>query len=114
MDVYLILLLLAIIVVSLVDISGFIDTVKRVVWKWVWKNNQREYSDFSFRPFDCSYCMTHHIGVIYLILTSSLSILHYAFLLVLCMLTPVIKDGLLLIKAILQRMIDMVWDYLEL
>lgn len=112
MDTYLVLLLIAVVTVNLVDLSGFIDTLKRWIWKWVWKKG-KPYQDFDFRPFQCSYCMTHHIGLIYLLI-AGWTLPSYAWLLVLCFLTPVIKDAILTIRAALQKIIDTVWWYLNL
>ena len=113
MDVYLALLLLTVIVVNLVDLSGFVTTVKKWVWKWVWKN-KRPYQDFDFRPWECSYCMSHHVGVIYLLIVGQFSILTYTYLLVLAFLTPTIKDTILTVKYLIQKIIDAIYWYFNL
>ena len=113
MNSYIILLLIAITVVNIVDLSGFIDTVKHWIWRWVWKG-KREYKDFDFRPFECSYCMTHHIGLLYLIIAGKWTLLAYAVLLLLCYLTPIIKDIIQLVKDICVRILDMIYSYLSL
>ena len=58
------LLLLTVIVCFVVDISGFIDTIKNIIWKWVF-NGKREYREFRLKPLDCSLCMTFWIGLIW-------------------------------------------------
>ena len=113
MDIYLNLFLLAVIVVNIVDLSGFIDTLKHWIWKWVFKG-QKEYRDFDFRPFECSYCSLHHVGLIYMLVVGEFSLLSYTYLLLLCVLTPVIKDLILTIRDIIQKIIDTVYLYLDL
>lgn len=113
MNVYIDLLLLAIIVVSITDLSGFIDTLKHWIWKWVWRD-KREYRDFSIKPIGCSYCSLHWTGLIYLIITNQFTLLFYAYLLFLCYMTPIIKDCLQMVKDICIRILDMLYTYLEL
>lgn len=113
MNIYLALLLIALAIVNLVDLSGFVDTVKHWVWKWVFKD-KRPYQDFDFRPFQCSYCMTHHIGLIYILCVGELSLATYAYLLFLAFLTPVFKDILILFKDICIKVIDTIYYYLGL
>ena len=60
------LLLIAICVVILVDLSGFIETIKHWIWDFTYKK-KREYRDFDFRPFSCSFCMTHWASNVYVI-----------------------------------------------
>lgn len=114
MDVYLALLLLTFIVVNLVDLSGFVDTVKHWIWRWVFGKNGKTYHDFPFKPFECSYCMSHHVGVIYLLIVGQFSILTYAYLLFLSVMTPVFKDILILVKAFAQKIIDTVFEWYDL
>lgn len=58
------LLLITIIVCFIVDISGVVEQVKRALVRFVSKGNT-DY-DFSFKPFDCSLCMTWWCGIIYI------------------------------------------------
>ena len=113
MNIYLALFVLTTIVVNLVDLSGVVDTVKHWIWKWVWKE-KRPYQDFPFKPFSCSYCMTHHLGVIYLLIVGQFSLLAYAYLLCLSFLTPVIKDVLYLLRDFITKMIETIYDYFSL
>lgn len=56
------LLLLTLIVVYIVDLSGFTESWKGLLWK-VWKLNTKD-----MKPFDCSLCMTWWVGLIYLLI----------------------------------------------
>ncbi len=105
MDIYLTLFILCLIVVNLVDLSGFIDTLKRWIWKWVF-NGKKEYRDFDFRPFECSYCMTHHVCVLWALFTGQFTVLVYLYILFLSYLTPIFKDIILFIRDLLIKIID--------
>ena len=106
------LLLITVVVVNLVDISGFIDTLKHWIWKWVFKG-KKEYKDFDFRPFSCSYCMTHWVGLIYLLFVGW-SLEAYALLLILCMLTPIIQDILMIVRDFISKIIETIYMWFDL
>lgn len=106
------LLYITLILVFIIDISGFVDTVKRWVWKWVFKD-RREYRDYDLKPFDCSLCASWWAGLLYIIITGfSWEMLAYvAFL---SFLTPVFKDILTLIKDIMIKIIDEVYRIFQI
>lgn len=110
---YINLLIITFIVVNLIDLSGFIGHVKRWIWRWVWGKKQ-PYNEFSLKPIDCSYCMSHHIGLLYLLISGKWTLLAYAYLCLLSFLTPIIKDALILIKDILIKGIDIIYKTLHL
>ena len=112
-DIYTSLFLLCLITVNLVDLSGFITTVKHWIWKWVFKG-KREYRDFDFRPFECSYCMTHHLCVIYALIVGAFTLEVYLYILILAFLTPIFKDILTLIKDVMTKIIDELYRVLNI
>lgn len=112
MEPTLILLLITIVVVNLIDLSGFITTLKHWIWRWLHGN--KPYVDFDFRPFECSYCMTHWTGLLYLIIAGKWSIALYAYLLVLCYMTPVIKSIIELVRDFISSIIDGIYDVFHL
>ena len=59
------LLIITTIICFIIDISGFIYTIKNIIWKWVF-NGKREYREFRLKPLDCSLCMTFWIGIIWI------------------------------------------------
>lgn len=93
------LLLIAICVVMIVDISGFIDSVKIGLKRWLGIRG-----GVTLKPFDCSLCMTHWIGLIYLLFTG-FTLQSYALLLFISVLTPTIASAILLIREILDFII---------
>lgn len=93
------LLLIAICVVMIVDISGFIDSVKIGLKRWLGIKG-----GVTIKPFDCSLCMTHWTGLIYLLFTG-FTLQSYALLLFISVLTPTIASAILLIREILDFII---------
>ena len=93
------LLLIAICVVMIVDISGFIDSVKIGLKRWLGIKG-----GVNLKPFDCSLCMTHWTGLIYLLFTG-FTLQSYALLLFISVLTPTIASAILLIREILDFII---------
>lgn len=94
--------LISVICVIIIDLSGIQQTVK----KWICKFLHKPYQDFDMKfPF-CSFCMTHHLGLIYLILTKELTLITYTFLLLIAFSTPIIKDLFVLFKDLMGRLID--------
>lgn len=91
------ILLLAVIVVVIVDLSGFTESWKGWL-KWMLTKGQFSSPDYSFKPFDCSLCITFWSGLVYLLVTAQFSLPMLAYLLVVAFLTPVIKDALILVK----------------
>lgn len=99
------LLLITLAVVHLIDLSGFIHTIKRTILKLLGRPPQ----DFSIKPFDCSYCMTHHISVIYLLCIHQLTLINYVIILSLAFTTPVIRDLMIYFRDLLTAFVD--WIY---
>lgn len=99
------LLLITLATVHIIDLSGFVNTVKRTILKILGRPPQ----DFSLKPFDCSYCMTHHISVIYLLCINELTLLNYVMVLFLAFLTPVIRDLMMWLRDFMTTVVD--WVY---
>lgn len=113
MNNFIILLLITIATVIVIDLTDFVDSVKRGIWKWVWKE-KREYRDFSLKPFDCSLCASWWIGLLYLIISGTLTLPLVVYQLFLSYLTPIIKDVIQMIKDMCVRILDMIYTYLSL
>lgn len=113
MSSYIILLLLTTACVIVVDLTDFIDSIKHMIWKWAWKG-KKEYRDFEFKPFSCSLCLSWWTGLIYLLISWKITLTLVVYQLLLSFLTPVIKDALLTIKALIQKIIDTIWWYFNI
>lgn len=103
-DIIVTLVLLQLIVVNLIDISGFIDFVKKILWKKFIKVG--DYTSLSFKPLDCSYCMTHHVCLLYLLISGNFTLPLYALTLVLCLLTGFTADLMVWLKDMFQLLIN--------
>ena len=99
------ILLLAVIVVIIIDISGITDSIKSLIKRIVTKGMMSD-PNYSLKPLDCSFCMTFWSGVVYMMITHSLSLWMTAYLLGICVLTPVIKDIFILIRETLLKIIN--------
>ena len=108
--IYLNLLCIAVIVVFLIDISGIVDTVKGWIWKWIVRD--KPYKNFQLKPFDCSLCMTHHICLLFALITGQFSLLIWMYICGLAMMAKVIRGALVLVSDILIKAINKIEDIL--
>lgn len=98
--IYLDLFELTIIVVIIIDISGFIDSIKVFIGKVLGINN------VSLKPFECSFCMNFWASLGYLVITNELSITAVMVTLLLSTMTPIIKDAIYLIRDLIGKIIS--------
>lgn len=98
---------ISIIVVIIVDISGFIDSVKVFIGKALHINN------VSLKPLDCSLCLNFWASMCYLIYTNELSITAVMVTLLLSTMTPVIGDLIYLIRDIFGFFINKISTILK-
>lgn len=98
------ILLIAVICVIIIDLSGVTDSIKSTLKRIVTKGRMSD-PNYSLKPIDCSFCITFWTGLIYMLITHSLTLWMTAYLLCICVMTPVIKDILILIKETLLKII---------
>lgn len=98
------LLLIAFIVVNIIDLSGVIEEIEKRLSKWL---NIKAHIG---KPFSCSYCTTHWLGLIYMLVTNQWTLTNYAMLLIVCFLTPEINDICVLFKQVIQRILSTFFD----
>jgi len=99
------LLLLQLIIVFIIDISGFVDTMKSKLAKLL-TNGKFKSSDFRLRPFDCSLCATFWTGIIYLLITHQFTIPLFAFVCLLSATTTISKDVYFTIVDVIIKLLD--------
>lgn len=56
-------LMLSIIICFIVDISGIVLNIKKLIWKIL--NGKIPFRYYDLKPFDCQLCMNFWIGLIY-------------------------------------------------
>lgn len=101
------LLLIAVIVVCIVDISGFVNSIKSALNKVI-TNGRFSNFNYSLKPIDCSLCMSWWIGLIYLIIYNSVSLLNITILLLIAVSTPIINDVIRLIQDLITKLLQMI------
>lgn len=99
------ILLIAVIVVVIIDISGFIDSLKSGLKKVLTKGRMSD-PYYSLKPFDCSFCALWWTGLVYMWITHTFSIWMITYLLLVCVMTPVIKDVIILIRETFIKIIS--------
>lgn len=92
---YLDLFEITVIVVIVIDISGFVDSIKVFIGKVLGINN------VSLKPLDCSFCLNFWASLGYLVITNQLSITAVMVTLLLSTMTSIIKDAIYLVRDLL-------------
>ena len=95
---------ITIIVVIIVDISGFIDSIKNLIGKVLGINNVK------LKPLDCSFCVNWWLSLAYLLITNELSITAVMVTLLLSTMTPVIGDLIYLIRDLIGKIINKIYN----
>lgn len=94
---------IAVICVCVIDISGFVNSVKSFIVRILTNGKLR--GSFTLKPFDCSLCMTFWSGLIYLFIVSNVSILNIMILLLISISTPLIQDVIRTILDLMTRVV---------
>lgn len=105
------LICIAVITVFVIDLSGFQDTVKRWIWKWCIKD--KPYREYSIKPFDCSMCMTHHICCLFALFSGYFTLPVWLFICMLSFFTGQIKGVLSVVKDMLIKAENKIYDILD-
>ena len=90
---------LLVVVVILVDMSGFFDEVKDRLRRWLGIKGQ-----ISLKPFDCSFCMYHWTALVVMLCLGRLSLATYAAVCVGCLLTMPVRGLFSLILDLFNRL----------
>ena len=86
MNVIIDLILIQIIVVIIIDISGVVVHIENAIARML------SLKKVSIHLIECSFCVSHWIGLFYLLVTGELSLKNYCLVLILSFLTSVTKD----------------------
>lgn len=105
--IYINILLIAVIATIIIDLSGFIETVKYKLWNWAFDGN-KPYKDYSLKPIDCPLCTTFWVSIIYLIFQHHFTIPLIAYTLLIAFLTPAISYAIQIIRDILLKLLDLI------
>ena len=91
------LFLITVIVVIIIDISGITLSIKSGIKMLLTKGRMSD-PNYSLKPIDCSFCMTFWTGLLWLVVTHTLTLWMLTYLLLLCVMTPVIRDVIIQIR----------------
>ena len=103
------LFLIALVLVLTIDISGAMADAKLLLSKLLTKQ-QISTADYRLKPFDCSFCMTFWVGLLYIAIAQQFTLVNIALTLLMAYATPIIHQLLLLIKDLLLKLIDTIYD----
>lgn len=101
------LLLIAVICVIIIDISGVIESIKSGI-KRLLTNGRMSDPNYSLKPLDCSFCITFWTGLVYLLCIHSVSLWMLTYLLLICVMTPVIRGLIVLIRDLFIKILNYV------
>ena len=105
-------LIIAVFWVVVIDTTDFYDRVTGGIRAALTGGKFRK--PFYVKPFCCSLCMTWWSGVVYLLLTHSVSLLALGYVLGLSFFTPTLKDVLLLVRDLLAKAVNEIYRRLGL
>ena len=92
------LLIIQLLIVFVIDLSGFIEELEKMIAKWL-KVNKVHIP----KPFSCSLCSTWWTGIIYLIIIGHFTLPYIGFVALLAYLTPVAYNFLIMVKEALTK-----------
>lgn len=101
------LFLIAVIVVIIIDISGVTLSIKSGIKRILTKGRLSD-PNYSLKPIDCAFCMNFWTGLVYMLVTHNFSLWMLTYLLLLCVMTPVIKDVIILIRELFIKLIRLI------
>lgn len=101
---YINILLISAIWVFLLDISGAWQELTAIVSGWL--TNGRIKKPFSLKPFSCSLCMTFWTGLAYILFAGCFTLPMMAYVCLVAMLTPRLKDLLITIDLLIARLFE--------
>ncbi len=102
------LVMLTVLICFIVDLSGFIDTVKKVLFRAQFGKEVSYDDNFQIKPLDCSLCATWWVCLFYIVICGQFSIQWIFACALLSFFSGVISEVLLLIREFLSTLIDKV------
>lgn len=102
MELFSNLFLIGFLCVFVIDYSGFIEEMDNLLTK-VLKSRVPLHIP---KPFSCSLCMTWWTGLIYLLISHSLSLPYLVFLASICIFTPEILSIIYFVKDLINKLFD--------
>jgi len=108
MGILLQLLVIQVMIVFVLDLSGFVDDGIQPFFRKHLGGNLKS------KPWLCSLCQTHHICLLYIIFTGQFSLYLWGYICLLAWLTPVTKDILILLREFILKALDAISIYFNI
>lgn len=93
------LLIIALILVFIIDLSGIITEMEKALQK------KLKRKVIIRKPFSCSLCMVFWTGLVYLLITGSFTIPMIGYVSLLSFSTPVMKDTLFVLRELILNIL---------
>lgn len=101
--------LISMVLVFCIDLSGAMDKFNKIVWNKLYPGIK--YNDWSIPLIGCSLCCSWWAGIIYLMISGTFSWMMLAYVALIAFLTPITKDILILIKDLLNKIIEIIYKF---
>lgn len=107
------MLIITCIVCFVIDVSGFVQSMKRLYLRRFWKMKNPDISSLSWKPFDCSLCSTWWSCLLYIIIAGRFTLIYILVAAMLAMVSSnisgfmlCIKDFLAAVECRIQKLIE--------
>ena len=107
------LILIQIMTVIIVDLSGFIESLKKGI-SFIISKGKFIKDDYDLHPVDCSFCLQWWIGLIYIIIVGQFNLPMITVILLLSFFTETTKDILIFIKDIMAKLNRTIYKILKI
>lgn len=107
------LLIINLAIILVIDLSGFVTNIKHKLSRLLTKDKIST-TEFRMRPFDCSFCMTFWCLLAYVVYTQQFTFITVFYIVVITHFTDVTKQVLLLLKDIAVKIINTIYDRLQI
>lgn len=97
------------IVCFIVDVSGVMDNIKSAIFRFMY-GKKVPYRDFSFKPLDCSFCMTFWCCNVWLLYKGEFTIFSLSLVCLLALISEVFSYFLFFIKDLFGWIINKLTD----
>lgn len=103
------LLIINLLIILIIDLSGFVPSLKRLISKTLTKNKINT-DEFRIKPFDCSYCMTFWCLMLYLLIIGEFTLPYLFTVIVITHFTDVTKQLMVLSRDLLIKLINKIYE----
>lgn len=110
--IYLNLLLIAIFIVCVVDLTDFPSTIKKVL-SFIITRGKFVKDNYRIHFIDCSLCISFWTGLLYLFLTNNVAILSLSVLILITVNTMTIKSIIQLIIDVINILIKKIYERID-